>query len=151
MSKSSAARRQQKRRKQKSPGRSASTASPRYVARDRTIYIGIVAITLFAMFLIALLIGPEQWPVTALAAVIVLSWLVNWHAFLAVRGTHMAHWKQALARLPLRCAGYGSKGGRPLDAAHNEPQAMKMVIISTVTSVVIIAVLAVLIVPTIKF
>lgn len=150
MSKSSASRRKQKKRKQKSGGPAASMQSPRYVARDRTIYIGILVITLFAMFLATMLIGIEQWPITALAAVVVLSWLVNWHAFLAARGTQMAHWKQALARLPLRCVGYGSKGGRPIEAARDEPAAMKMVIISSLVSVVIIAVMAVLIVPTIE-
>ena len=67
--------------------------------------------------------------------------------FGAYRGKRMANWQQALARLPLRFAGYGTKHGKPLAAAHNAAAARKMIAISIVVSVLVLAGLALLLIP----
>jgi hypothetical protein len=59
----------------------------------------------------------------------------------------MANWQRALARLPLRFAGFGTKGGKPLEGAHNASQARSMIIVSIIVSLAIIVGLAFLLIP----
>jgi hypothetical protein len=57
-------------------------------------------------------------------------------------GGRLLPWQQSLARLSLRWAGFGTKGGRPLAAAHGSRPAKIMLLLTMVTSVVVIAFLA---------
>ena len=77
------------------------------------------------------------WAVVGYVALI--AWLINLYAFGVYRGRHLQNWKLALARLPLRCAGFGRKHGKPVEAAHDEPSARTMLIVSAVISVAIVA------------
>ena len=68
--------------------------------------------------------------------------LVNLYTWRVYFGARLAPWKQSLARLTLRWAGYGTKKGRPLEAAHGSRPAKIMLILTMVTSVVVIVALA---------
>jgi F0F1-type ATP synthase assembly protein I len=118
-------------------------------ASDRTIYIGVLVIGLFIVLIAWLLTMGKggHWREITIAYVVVMAWLTNFYTYLAYRGKQMANWKQALARLPLRFAGYGTKKGRPLDAAHGRRDARNMLLISITVSIVVIVLLCVLIPP----
>ena len=74
----------------------------------------------------------------------------NTAAISVYRGGTLPPWRQALARLPLRCAGYGTKGGKPVEAAHDAPGAKKMIIASVVFSIIALLVLAYVLVPEVR-
>ncbi|MCH8343616.1 MAG: hypothetical protein IH983_06485 [Planctomycetes bacterium] len=59
----------------------------------------------------------------------------------AYQGRRLAGWQQSLARLPLRWAGYGTKEGRPLEAARGSPRAKIVLLLSIATSILIIVLL----------
>jgi hypothetical protein len=144
MSKSSGKARKSARRRKKRSG--PPQIKPTQPASDRTIYAGLLLIGLFFVLLAGLVAGGEggRWWEFFVLYVIVLAWFVNLCTFMAYRGVHMANWKQAMARLPLRFAGYGTKTGKPLDAAHGKPNARTAMIICMLISVVVIVVLLLL-------
>ncbi len=105
---------------------------------DAAIYAGLLLIGAFVTFLAYMLSGGERWREFALGYLIALTFLVNFYTFAACRGRRLARWQQSLARLPLRWAGFGTKGGRPLEAARGSPRARMMLLLSIATSLVII-------------
>ncbi len=133
MSRSS--RKQRSRRKK----RTVKQTIPVQTIRDRTIYIGLLAIGGFIILLAGLLTEGRYWKEFALAYALVMVWLINYYTLRVYFGKHMANWKLALARIPLHFVGYGTKEGKPVDAAHGRPDARRMVIISIVVSLVIVA------------
>jgi hypothetical protein len=138
----------------KSTGRShrkkGSTPPPaRTFRHDRGIYIGFVVIGL-AVVVAALLLWEgrkEVWGPVALGYVAALAWLTNLYAFRAYRGLPLANWQQALARLPLRAVGFGTRHGKPVEAAHNAPKARTGILIGVVVSLVIIVALSLVLIP----
>jgi hypothetical protein len=130
-------------RKKKAPARreTGSTTS------DLSIYIGLIMIGGAIVIGASLLTEGQHWREVALAYLILMAFLVNLYAFGAYQGKRMANWQQAMARLSLRWAGYGTKHGKPLTAAHNARAARKMFIISLVVSVLILIALAFLLIP----
>jgi hypothetical protein len=110
---------------------------------DSTIYIAVLVIVAFVLLLGALFTdGVYVKHILAICAGI-FAVMVNYAAWLAYKGKHdMSGMQKALARLPLRCAGYGSKGGKPVEAAHDQPQARSMITASVVVSIVAVAALA---------
>jgi hypothetical protein len=84
----------------------------------------------------------EAWKHGLLVYVIVVLALVNLYTWRVYFGGRLARWQQSLARLSLRWAGFGTRGGRPLEAAHGSRRAGVMLILTMVTSVVIIVALA---------
>lgn len=118
-------------------------------ARDRTIYLGLVIIGAAVVVLGFLLEGGWRTFTGSLAVgyLALMAWLTNHSAYRAYRGQPMANWKQALARLPMRCVGFGAKGGKPLEAAHGAASAQRMIVISAVFSVLALAGLALLLIP----
>lgn len=80
----------------------------------------------------------------------VMGWFAHISAWGAYRGRRMPNWRQALARLPLRCAGFGTKAGKPLEAAHNAPAAKTTILVSGVVTLVIFGALAVLLIPPLR-
>lgn len=122
-------------------------------ARDRTIYLGLLiigaAIVAAAFLLDTERVGFARY--ATLAYLAAMAWLTNLYAIRALRGRPLARWQQALARLPLRCVGYGSRGGKPLEAAHDSPAAKKMIGLSILCSVVLLALLAVALLPDLQF
>jgi len=124
-------------------------ADVRRTTSDRAIYIGLLIIGGFIVFLGLLLSAGDGslagW--FAFGYLLLIAWVANTAAFAAYRGRALSPWRQALARLPLRCAGFGTRGGKPLSAAHDAPAARKMVIVSVVVSIVVLLVLAHWLVP----
>jgi hypothetical protein len=86
----------------------------------------------------------------AMAYIVLVAWLTNAAAIAVYRGRSLPPWRQALARLPLRFAGYGTKGGKPVEAAHDQPIAKTVIIASLVITVVLLVVLALFIVPEVR-
>jgi hypothetical protein len=105
--------------------------------------IGVFAIALWALFAQ----GTGTWKQGLIGYVIAMAILVNLFTFQAVRGRHLAGWQQSLARLPLRWVGYGTRGGKPLEAAKGSPSARAMLAVSLATSVVIVLLLSMWLIP----
>ncbi|MHC4811061.1 MAG: hypothetical protein ACYTEV_11955 [Planctomycetota bacterium] len=72
--------------------------------------------------------------------VLAVLWLLNMSVIKAYRGGSMAPWQKSLARLPLRPAGFGVRGGKPVEAAHGEPVVRTALITTACVSVAIAAV-----------
>lgn len=111
---------------------------------DGAIYAGLTLIGVFITLLAVPLTGGDHWREVALGYVIAMAWLTNLYAYRAYRGAHLSHWQAALARLPLRCAGYGTRGGKPIEAAKGHDNARRALIGSVIVSVLVIAVVAAL-------
>ncbi len=117
---------------------------------DRAIYIGLTMIGAFIVLLAVPLTGGKHWQEVAVGYVAAMAWLVNLYAIRACLGGHLANWQAALARLPLRCAGYGRKGGKPLEAAPGHAAARNAIIASIVFSIVVVVALAWWLVPELR-
>ncbi|MCP3905484.1 MAG: hypothetical protein GY715_17805 [Planctomycetes bacterium] len=123
-----------KKRHRKKPG---TPPAPR--TRDRSIYLGLFIIgAAVALFAYLVFEGQPYWRHITLGYVIAMAWLMNVYAVSAYRGKHLANWQQALARIPLRFAGYGTKHGKPLEAAHGSVAARRAIIMSVVVSAAIV-------------
>jgi hypothetical protein len=116
--------------------KSAHAASPR--ASDGAIYIALLMIGAFAVFL-AVVLTNQPWQHFAVGYLIAILALVNLFGWKAWAGKHLTEWQQALAKVPLRFAGYGTRGGRPLEAAHGSAAARSALLIFLALSVAIIA------------
>lgn len=105
---------------------------------DGGVYIGILMIGGFGIWLVTIWAGPEAWKQGLLGYVIAVGFLVNFYAWQVCAGRTIAGWKQSLARLPLRCAGYGTRNGKPLSAAHGSDRAKMMLYVSIATTFVVV-------------
>ncbi len=114
-------------------------------APDGAIYLGILMIGAFGVFLWHIMGG--EWQHALVGFTIAVAVLVNLYTWRVCRGQSVLPWQAALARLPLRCAGYGTKGGKPIEAAHGSDRAKIMLYLSIATSAVVIVVLTVLLIP----
>ena len=130
-------------RKKKSPGRQTTGST----TSDLSIYIGLLMIGGAIVLAALLLTEARYWREVALGYLVLMAFFINLYALGAYHGKRMANWQQALARLPLRFAGYGTKRGKPLTAAHNAAAARKMIAISIILSVIILIGLAFLLIP----
>jgi hypothetical protein len=139
MSKSSA----KSHRKKKSTGRTPTGPN----TSDLSICIGLLIIGGAIVLGAYLLTAGENWREVAFGYLVLMAILINVYAVGAYHGKRMANWQQALARLPLRFAGFGTRHGKPLAAAHNAPGARKMIGISIVVSLLILIGLALLLLP----
>ncbi len=134
--------------KSKRKKKSGKPVGPR-PAPDRTVYLALIIIGVFFAFLAGLMTD-GKWEIAAIVYLAIIAWFVNAAAYAVYRGQHIAYWRQSLARLPLRCVGYGSKGGKPIDAAHDHPEVMRMLMISVMTSIVVIAAIAIWLIPELR-
>jgi hypothetical protein len=130
-------------RKKKAPARRETDST----TSDLSIYIGLIMIGGAIVLAAFLLTDGQHWREFALAYLILMALFTNVYALGAYHGKRMANWQQALARLPLRCVGYGTKHGKPLVAAHNAVAARKMITVSIVVSVIVLIGLAFLLIP----
>jgi len=130
-------------RKKKSPGR--KPTGP--ITSDLSIYIGLLMIGGAIVLAALLLTEGQNWREVALGYLVLMAFFINLYALGAYRGKRLANWQQALARLPMRFAGYGTKRGKPLAAAHNAAAARKAIAISIIVSVIILIGLAFLLIP----
>jgi hypothetical protein len=126
-------------------------ATPEIVrgAPDSAIYGGLILIGLFVA-LLAIPLFQGHWREALLAYLVLMAALINFYAWRSYRSQHLAHWQKALARLPLRFAGYGTRGGKPLEAAHGQPAVRRAIVISIVVCIVVLVVLAIVMVPAIR-
>jgi hypothetical protein len=116
---------------------------------DKVIYSGLALIGFFVCA-IGSIIFEEQWRWMAVGYVALIAYLVNinvWHVY---RGRHLGNLPSSLARIPLRFVGYGSKGGKPLEAAHDHASTLKAFFVSVIVSLLMVAVVALLLVPQIS-
>ena len=123
--------------KKRSPDKTAARA----VIPDGGIYIAIVGVGVIGM-VFWWSSSPDDWQYGLIGYLIAVAVLVNLNAFKACRGHHLSSWQQSLARLPLRCAGYGNKGGRPIEAAKGHQKAKMVVLGSIAFSVALILLLS---------
>jgi hypothetical protein len=109
---------------------------------DGGVYIGILMIGVFGIWLFMIATG--DWKQGLLGYIIAVAFLVNFSAWQVCAGKAIVGWKQSLARLPLRCVGYGTRGGKPLTAAHGSDRAKMMLFVSIATSFVVVLALTLL-------
>ena len=88
---------------------------------DRAVYWGIIIIGLFVVLLGWMLSEAEYWRQTAIGYIALVVLNINFAGWDLYRNRKLSHWKQSLAKIPLRSLGYGSKDGKPLEAAHGQP------------------------------
>ncbi len=105
---------------------------------DRSIYGALIIIGLAVVALGFLQTTGKHWQEVLLGYLLIVMALVNMSAFNAYIGRQQAAWQRALARLPLQCVRYGTKHGKPIEAAHNSPRARNMVIISILFSLIVL-------------
>lgn len=130
----------------KHPHREKSKGRPHRRAADRAVYIGLIMIGVFAIGL-WYLIAEGTWAHGLIGYVIAIAILVNLFTFQAYRGQALAGWQQSLARLPLRWVGYGTRHGKPLEAAKGSPSARAMLAVSLAASVIIVSLLSFWLIP----
>ena len=119
---------------------------PRAAANlDGGVYIGIVMIGAFGIWLFTIISdSTDAWKHGLLGYIIAVAFLVNYSAWQVCAGNAIVGWKQSLARLPLRCVGYGTRGGKPLAAAHGSDRAKMMLFVSIATTFVVVLALTLL-------
>ena len=108
---------------------------------DGAVYAGLVMIGVFALGL-WYLASSDTWKQGVVGYVIALAVLTNLAAWRACWGRPLSVWQGSLARLVLRCAGFGTKKGRPVEAAHGSVRARSMFFLSIATSVVVVLLLS---------
>ena len=108
---------------------------------SRAVYLGALIVGFFIVMLGWLLSEGSFWRQVALGYLALLILNINFSGWDIVRGKHIAGWKQALAKIPLRFAGYGTKDGKPLETAHDQPAAKKAMVLCGVISVLAVAAL----------
>jgi len=114
---------------------------------DGGVYIGLLMIGAFGIWLFAIASdSADAWKHGLLGYIIAVAFLVNYFAWQVCAGNAIVGWKQSLARLPLRCVGYGTRGGKPLAAAHGSDRAKMMLFVSIATSFVAVLALTFLLI-----
>lgn len=109
---------------------------------DRAVYLGVGILGFF--FVMLAWLAFDRWREPLLLYVAGVLYIVCVSVFQIYRGRHPAGWQQAMARIPLRFAGYGRKDGKPLEAAHHHRETRTVLLVCVVASVVILAGLALL-------
>lgn len=113
-------------------------AAPRRPTTDRAIYLGILIIGFFFVLLASLFWELDYWAIFTIVYLAFIAYLVNFYTFQVYRGSRLANWQQALARVPLRFVGYGTKGGKPLEAAHDHSETLRALTLCVVVSLAIL-------------
>ena len=135
-----------------------SKAHPRKKQRRRTgrpepgrfdggIYFAVVFIGAVLVLFAFLITERRFWRETLVGYVALVTILTNLCAFQAYQGRPLSHWRAALARLPLRGAGFGGRHGRPIEAAHEADGARIAVMVSIAVSIVLLVLLGFLVIP----
>jgi hypothetical protein len=130
--------------------RKSTKSRPDSARADRGIYIGFLIIGLAVVGAAFLLTTGSRWREVALGYLIAMAWLVNLYAISAYLGKPLAHWQAALARLPMRCVGYGTRHGKPLEACHGQQNAKMIIFVSVAFSVVVLVGLSFLLIPAMR-
>ncbi len=112
------------------------SSAPR--ARDGEVYFGFLMIGTFIVLLSVPLTSGELWRHILIGYLGALAMLVNLYAYRAYAGRKLLPWQQSLARLPLRWAGYGRKGSRPIEAAHDKREVLTAIMVSVIVCIVLL-------------
>jgi hypothetical protein len=118
-------------------GRSGAAARPEGVGDGAVYFLFVFLGVCIGVF--AWLMGGEHAIPWIVGYVIAVLWLLNMAVVRAYRGGDMAPWQKSLARLPLRPAGFGARGGKPIEAAHGEPVVRSAMIATACASLAIAA------------
>lgn len=117
---------------------------------DGGVYIGLVMIGVFGIGLSSIFFSSENadaWKQVLVGYVIAVAFFVNLYTWRVCAGKTLTGWQQSLARLPLRCVGFGTRSGKPLAAAHGSDRAKMMLFMSIATSAVVIVGLSLWLIP----
>jgi len=120
---------------------------PNVAAHDRAVYTGLLMIGVFVVLLAVPLTEGALWRHTLIGYLLLMAIMINGFAWRACRGGKLARWQAALARIPLRWAGFGAKGGKPLETAHGRREARTALLLSIAASVVLLGILTVILIP----
>lgn len=132
------AKRQRKRRERYR----AKPAEPRPMS-DRAVYWGLAIIGLFFVLMAWLFTSGMYWREATLLYLAFVAYQLNLATWQIYRGRMPANWQQSLARIPLRSVGYGTKDGKPLEVAHDQPAVKNALVTSIGASVIILVLLGV--------
>jgi hypothetical protein len=105
-------------------------------SNDRAVYITIMMVGLFILGIAFL--ATDDWPwwiVGMLAAVLAM---INYFGWKTVFGHKLAAWQRSLAKVPLRFVGFGTRSGKPLDAAKGEDAAKMALYVMAAMSVILL-------------
>lgn len=138
---------QRRRKKGHYAGRSTTPSRAAKPASDAAIYGGIVLIGAFGILLFWLLSEGRLWREAVIGYLLAMVWFVNAAVYQVYRGRHLPHWKQSLARVPLRFVGFGTRDGRPFEAAHGRSEVRLALLVSIAVSVLIILGMTLLLFP----
>ena len=122
-----------------------SSRPARATTNDGGVYIGVVMIGAFGIWLFTI-VTDSAWIQGLLGYVIAVTFLVNLYTWRVCAGKSLVGWQRSLARLPLRFVGYGTRGGKPLEAAHGSQRAKSILFVSIAASAVAIVGLTMLII-----
>jgi hypothetical protein len=134
-------------RKKKSHNDSHRSAEKRQ--NERGIYAAILMVGIFGLGL-WYLASDTTFPHAVIGFLLAVFGLVNWSALQAVRGQELAGWQKALARLPLQFAGYGTTGGKPVEAARGQENAKMVLMVSASLCLVVLIALSWLLLPELR-
>lgn len=105
-------------------------------AVDRGVYGTIVLVGGFGLFL-WWLVADDTLPHAFVGLVLAILALINFYTWQACRGRHLAAWQRTFAGIPLRFVGFGTRKGKPIDAAHDRDEAKMALYISIAASVIV--------------
>lgn len=109
---------------------------------DRAIYGGFILVGFFIVVIAWLFTDGRYWREVVLGYLLAIAYLLNFYTIQVYRGKHLANWKQALARVPLRFVGYGTKEGKPLEAAHDHPATRTALLVSLLVCLALLVIVS---------
>ena len=113
---------------------------------DRTVYFMAMLIGGFGVIIACLITNERYLLHWAFGYIALLLYTINLEGWMVYRGKSRSDWRRVLAKLPLMPVGYGTKGGKPLEAAHGQPAVRKALIIFGLISLVVTAAMVYLLV-----
>lgn len=116
------------------------------VTSDRAIYGGVILIGFFFTILGWMLMD-AHWREPLIIYIAAMAYIIVLATFAVYRGKHIPNWQQALARIPLRFVGYGTKDGKPLEAAHGQANTRNALLMSMIVSLAVVGGLVLLLRP----
>lgn len=119
--------------------RSAKRSRPTQRLADGGVYIVIVMFGAFGLLLWS--VAGQDWHHGLLGYLVAVALLVNVAAIRAYLGHDLSWFQRALAHLPLRCVGYGTRKGRPIQQARGAANALRIIVVSVLFSVGVLALL----------
>lgn len=105
-------------------------------SNDKAVYITIIMVGLFILGVWFL--ASDSWPWAIVGMIGATLIMINLFGWKIIMGHKLAPWQRSLAKIPLRFVGYGTRRGKPLDAAHQSDTARMALYLAGALSVVII-------------